>query len=106
MACRYAHDYAEDQRRLEQLERELKVFDEQQVPFFALAEDADFFLSWHRPSVLQAKRDEEERAENQRQMHHMEILARMETSSRLLQVSYVMSNDFFLLCNPTFAFFI
>lgn len=58
----YGADYAEDQRRLEQLEQELKVFDEQQ-----------------------ARRDDEERTESNRRLHHMEIMTRVETSSKLLQ---------------------
>mmetsp|Transcript_66674 Transcript_66674/g.118315 ORF Transcript_66674/g.118315 Transcript_66674/m.118315 type:complete len:365 (-) Transcript_66674:91-1185(-) len=56
------NDYNQDQIKLEQLEKDLKQFDEEQ-----------------------AKRDEEEQVENARKMHNMEILYRMETSSKLLQ---------------------
>lgn len=58
----FASDIANDHLRLEQLEKDLKMFDEQQ-----------------------AKRDDEERVENHRKMHHMNIITRIETSSKLLQ---------------------
>lgn len=55
-------DHTRDQIKLEQLEKELKQFDEEQ-----------------------AKRDEEEAVEGSRKLHNMEILVRMDTSSKLLQ---------------------
>jgi|UniRef100_A0A7S4D2I8 DNA repair exonuclease SbcCD ATPase subunit len=58
----YQQDYARDQIKLEQLEKDLKQFDEDQ-----------------------AKRDAEEKIENDRKLHHMEVLVRMDTSSKLLQ---------------------
>eukprot|EP00667_Euglena_gracilis_P015739 EG_transcript_16405 len=58
----YSEDYSRDQARLEELEKELKVFDEKQ-----------------------AMRDSEERRENSRRAHQMEILNRIEMSSKLLQ---------------------